>query len=200
MDQPTPSAPIHPHHHSVKFYGNSNSLVTTVAGFLSEGLVTGQPALIIATPVHRALILDQLAARLIDVERAKASGDLLALDAREVLDGFMVDGMPDSDAFDVNVGRVFDGILAGRSSRTVTRAYGEMVDLLWREGRSDAAIRLELLWNKLAATHSFALLCGYSMGNFYKQAEKFQEVCAQHTQMLDPDTNVVVFNRKTGTR
>lgn len=200
MDQPKLGDPIHSHHHSVKFYGNSESLVTTVAGFLSEGLIAEQPALIIATPVHRTMIVEQLAARLINVDKAQATGELVALDAREVLDAFMLNGLPDPGAFDDTVGGIIDNILAGRPRRTITRAYGEMVDLLWREGRSDAAIRLELLWNKLAVTHSFALLCGYSMGNFYKQAEKFQEVCAQHTQMLDPDTNVVIFNRKTGTR
>ena len=47
-------------------------------------------------------------------------------------------------------------------------AYGEMVDVLWKAGQDVAAIRLEMLWNKLAAMHDFALLCGYAMGNFYK--------------------------------
>ena len=78
----------------------------------------------------------------------------------------------------------------------IVRAYGEMVDVLWKQGREDAAIRLEILWNKLAHTYGFALLCGYSMGNFYKQAERFQEVCRQHTHVLSSDDNVIVFDKK----
>ena len=59
-----------------------------------------------------------------------------------------------------------------------------MVDVLWRRGESDAAIRLEVLWNDLAATHTFSLLCGYAIGNFYKETSKLEEVCHQHTHVL----------------
>ncbi|HSL23849.1 MAG TPA: hypothetical protein VK886_20110 [Vicinamibacterales bacterium] len=34
------------------------------------------------------------------------------------------------------------------------------------------------------------------MGNFYKQAEKFQAVCREHTHVLEPDSTVVVFSKK----
>ena len=34
------------------------------------------------------------------------------------------------------------------------------------------------------------------MGNFYKQAERFQEVCRQHTHVLPSDQNVIVFDKK----
>jgi len=70
-----------------------------------------------------------------------------------------------------------------------------MVDVLWKQGRTEAAIRLELLWNGLAARFRFALLCGYSMGNFYKQAALFQEVCRHHTHVLDSDPKVVALGR-----
>jgi hypothetical protein len=52
----------------------------------------------------------------------------------------------------------------GRGRETTIRAYGEMVDLLWKDGRSAASIKLEMLWNRLAGTHDFSLLCGYAMG------------------------------------
>lgn len=34
------------------------------------------------------------------------------------------------------------------------------------------------------------------MGNFYKQAEKYQEVVDQHTHVVKPDTNVVPFDQR----
>jgi len=61
-----------------------------------------------------------------------------------------------------------------------------MVDVLWREGQQDAAIRLEMLWNQLANTRKFSLLCGYSMGSFYKDAA-FDAICHQHTHVLSID-------------
>ena len=73
-------------------------------------------------------------------------------------------------------------------------------DLLWKDGLAEAAIRLEMLWNKLAAKYRFALLCGYSMGNFYKQAERFQSVCQEHSHVIDPDTNLVIFDPRRAVR
>ncbi len=189
-----PSERIHAHHHAVQFYGNEESLFTTVGGFLSEGLVAGQPAIIIATEPHRQAIVDQLTARLIDVEHAREIGDLVLLDAHEALSMFMVGDVPDPTAFETHFGDLMTRILNGRT-RSVIRAYGEMVDVLWKEGRTEAAIKLEIMWNKLATAYQFALLCAYAMGNFYKQAEQFQEVCRQHTVVMDTDTNVVVFEQ-----
>lgn len=86
-----------------------------------------------------------------------------------------------SDAFITTQAAVFikAGLRAGeaviarasgsRPGGTV-RAYGEMVDVLWKGGQMDAAMKLESLWNQLAHSHEFALLCGYSMGHFYKAA------------------------------
>jgi hypothetical protein len=104
----------------------------------------------------------------------------------------MVGDTPDADLFEQNVGIVVKQVLDGRG-RAVVRAYGEMVDVLWKRGRSEAAIKVEILWNKLADKYSFALLCGYAMGNFYKQAKQLEDICALHTHVTGPD-NVLPFD------
>ena len=188
------ATPIGSHHHAVQFYGSEESLFTTVAGFLGEGLVIRQPAIAIATSAHRAAIEEHLCGRLIDCAQARRNGDLVMLDAEELLGQFMLGDTPDPDLFEQNVGTVVKQVLDGRG-RTIVRAYGEMVDVLWKRGRSEAAIKVEILWNKLADTYSFALLCGYAMGNFYKQAKQLEDVCALHTHVTGPD-NVVPFDPK----
>ena len=105
------------------------------------------------------------------------------LDAEETLGLFMVDGQPDRDMFEANVGRMIEQALAGRTRVTV-RAYGEMVNILWKCGQSEAAINLELLWNRLAAKYNFALLCGYAMGCFYKQTKQQADVAALHSHVV----------------
>jgi hypothetical protein len=184
------------HHHAVQFYGNEQSLFTTVAGFLGEGLISGQPAIVIATESHRIAIVEHLCGRLIDCESARRNGSLLLLDAEDTLGQFMIGDAPDPDLFEQNVGRLIQQMVDGRG-RPLIRAYGEMVDVLWKQGRPEAAIKLEILWNKLAMKFRFALLCGYAMGNFYKQARHLDEVCAQHTQIIPHDTNdakVIAFD------
>jgi signal transduction histidine kinase len=69
---------------------------------------------------------------------------------------------------------------------SAVRAFGEMVDLLWKDGNTEGAIRLEELWNGFAAHHRFSLLCAYSMGNFVGTAHagQFQAICHAHTHVL----------------
>jgi DcmR-like sensory protein len=175
--------PHYTHHHAVKFYGDETSLFTTVSGFLAQGFVDSQPAIVIATPEHTAAILKHLAGRMIDVDQAQRMGDLVVLEARATLELFMENGLPNGHKFEESVGRLIANLVKDRPSALV-RAYGEMVDVLWKDGLTKAAVRLEMLWNKLAQAHGFALLCGYAMGNFYKQTQRFEEVCREHTHIL----------------
>ncbi len=97
MDKPSS---IHSRHHAVQFYENDSSLFATVAGFLSQGLVEGHPAILIATAEHTAAILDHLNSRMIDVAKARALGELTVLDAHQTLATFMVDDKPDPVRFE----------------------------------------------------------------------------------------------------
>jgi hypothetical protein len=174
--------------HAVRFYDSKESLCRIVATFLGEGLAAGQPGLVIGTPEHRASIADALRERGVDVDRLVAAGDLLLVDAKEMLAKFMVDGQPDANLFLEHATQALEQLCRGRKDCTV-RAYGEMVDLLWKEDRDVAAIVLEMLWNKLAASASFSLLCGYAMGNFYKDASVV-DICSQHTHAFGVDVSI----------
>lgn len=176
------------HFHAVRFYENKASLCRTVTDFLGEGIGLGQPGLVIATPAHREGLLAELRSRHVDVDKLQAGGDLLLLDAREVLATLMIEGMPDAKLFHVHLAAAIDRLCRGRRDCTI-RAYGEMVDVLWQDGLTAAAIRLEMLWNQLAMTHDFSLLCGYAMGSFYKKAG-MREVCAQHSHVIATESSL----------
>ena len=180
------------HHHAVQFYGEDAELIKTVVTFLGEGLRAGQPAIVIATPDHREAIEKALVSHLIDVPGARRLGDLVMLDAEEMLSTFMVRNAPVGSLFNRSLGDVLEQTLRGRE-RIPARAYGEMVDVLWKRGKTDAAIRVEVLWNNLAETHTFALLCGYSIGNFYKQTSQYHDVCALHTHVHPHQDKVIPF-------
>ena len=170
------------HFHAVRFYDDERSLCRIVADFIGDGLVAGHPAVVIATPRHRDGISRELQTLALDVSRLRANGELVMLDAEDMLLGFMQNGLPDPVAFERRVGGILDGATAGQPKATV-RAYGETVDVLWKNGATDAAIRLEVLWNQLARTRAFSLLCGYSVGNFYKHAA-YEHICSQHTHVV----------------
>jgi hypothetical protein len=181
------TGPLDVHRHAVKFYPNEQSLFTTVGGFIGQGLVDNQPAVLIVTRAHRDGILEELAARLIDIKSALRLGELMVLDAHETLDRFMVGDVPQPDAFEQHIGGLIGSLVDRHPEGVLVRAYGEMVDVLWQEGRCDAAIRLEILWNRLASRYGFALLCGYSMEKFHSEIELLEKVCEQHTHVMPPD-------------
>jgi hypothetical protein len=174
------SAPFH----AVRFYEDSRSLARIVAGFITEGLATNEAAIIIATREHRHSILE-MAAKSIDTERLTRRGDLIALDADEALSTFIVDGMPAAKPFEQAVVPLIDRAAGGRKDHVV-RVYGEMVDVLWKQGREAAAIALEMLGNQLASARRVSILCGYSIGNFYTDAA-FGHICREHTHVVSAD-------------
>jgi hypothetical protein len=173
------------HYHAVQFYENESSLASTVAKFLADGFQAGEPGIVVATPAHTTSILRELKALGLRTHELRRTGELQLFDARKMLSSFMVNALPDPLMFRSNVGDVIERLCANRRPCPI-RAYGEMVDLLWQEGNENGAIRLEILWNQLASTYEFSLLCGYAVGQFYKETRdpRFEEVREQHTHVI----------------
>ena len=172
-------------YHAVRFYENDKSLARIVAQFLHEGLEGGNPGIVVATAEQRLEIIRALKERSCDAVALERAGALVLLDAEEMLSSFMVDGKPHARKFRDQMCDVIRRVCRGRKDCTV-RIFGQMVDVLWRQADRDAAIRLEVLWNQLAQTQAFSLLCGYAIGNFYKDAG-FKDICEQHSHVVSAD-------------
>jgi hypothetical protein len=175
----------------VKFYNDEQSLGRTVAEFLAPGLLQREPAIIIATPEHRMLIAAALRQRGVNVTELERDGDLQILDADTILNRFMVGKEPDPIAFHATIGELIARACKDRQPCPV-RAYGEMVNVLWQRANAEGAIRLEMLWNRVATQAQFSLLCGYAVGNFYKEVltdPTFQTVCDQHNHIMAEETS-----------
>jgi hypothetical protein len=170
------------HHHLVEFYETDAFLVDTVTDFLAPALRNREAVVVIATPEHRAAFADAIRARGIDLDAAALEGHYQALDARGLLEDFMVGGEPDPGLFAATVGAIVD-----RSSARCghVRIYGEMVALLCAAGDALAALAVEDLWNNLALTRDFSLLCAYPLRLFDVGARTaFRRICAQHSTVI----------------
>jgi PAS domain S-box-containing protein len=106
-------------------------------------------------------------------------GELVLLDAEQLLAQFMVGDWPDEQRFNATVGELFATACAGGGS---VHAFGEMVALLCAQEQYEAAVRVEQLWNGLAEQLRFSLFCAYPWQLFptAERAEVFQKVCAEH--------------------
>ncbi len=126
-----------------------------------------------------------------DPSNAIAQGRFVQLNAEEVLPRFMVDGKVDDARFMEIIGGVLTRIRNARESKNSGIAvFGELVALLWAEGKPQEAIRVEQLWNDLARNHQFSLLCAYPITGFDndRHIEPFLKVCALHSGVLPAES------------
>jgi PAS domain S-box-containing protein len=174
--------------HFVQFYESDQFLADSVANYVADALRKGESAVIVATESHRDAVGKKLQQRQIDPDAAKR---YIALDAAQTLSKFMVDGSPDPKLFTQTVGPIMTRL--SRGGRRV-RAFGEMVALLWADGRRAAAIRLEELWNDLAKKYSFALFCAYPINGFGRDEDgkSFSEICTHHSHVIPAESYAAI--------
>ena len=120
--------------HEVQFYGDDGELAAGVASFLGDGLGAGCPAVVVATPAHRAAFGARLGA---------AAGRVVMVDAATMLQGFLAGDRLDTSRFR-NAALGLLGPVA-RPEQPV-RIYAEMVALLWDAGQVTLALELEAMW------------------------------------------------------
>jgi len=187
------------HAHIVQFYERDEFLLAEVSRFIGTAIGAGDSGIVIATKPHRDGIAQQLASHGLNMSMAIAQGRYLALDAAETLAKFMVTGQPDPERFTSVIGEVVERARkAAGHERARVAAFGEMVALLWAEGKRDAAIRLEQLWNSLAETHAFSLHCAYPMKGFSGRdhSEPFLQICAEHSSVLPAESYMTVIEEE----
>jgi PAS domain S-box-containing protein len=174
--------------HVVQLYENDGFLVDALSRFVGAGLGAGDTTIVIATPPHRDGVESRLRARGVDLGLARAERRYVALDAAETLAAFMVDGWPNETRFVNVITAAIPTTASGPRPRV--RAFGEMVRLLWAEGRRAAAIRLEGLWNDLGRRFPFELICAYPMSVFTRDDDTgpFARMCEAHSRLIPAES------------
>jgi hypothetical protein len=167
--------------HFVQFFEADDRLVRGVSRFIGEGLESNCTCISIATPEHRAKIAEQLRVRGLDPAALETEYRYINLDARDQLTKLSVDGRSDQQRFHDVMGLLIRQ--AGARGQPV-RVFGEMVALLAAEGRRDAVIRVEELWNELSRHYSFTLFCAYPLTAFGGDLRSQTLVCAIHGHVV----------------
>jgi hypothetical protein len=170
--------------HFAQLHRDPQALTEAVTLYLETGLRRGNGVIVIATPAHIDLFLERLREQDLDPRRFLKSGQLELLDAELTLRKFMCNDTPLWDDFRRALGAVFERIQA--FGRGTTRAYGEMVNVLWQEGKQGAAIALEQYWNELACLYPFALFCSYMLDVHHDHAYNgpLEDIGRTHSDIL----------------
>jgi DNA-binding NarL/FixJ family response regulator len=172
--------------HEVQFYSSESVFLDRFTGFLGTAVRGGNVGVFVGTVSHRATLLERLHLESPDIGRAIRQGKYLALDAAEFLSNCMVNDMPDAGCF---LRIVDDLIVAARQEASGEHLHlalcGECAHVLWAQGKADAAIRLEELWNQIAAIYSLDILCGYSLESLRHEEDSytFRRICEEHSRV-----------------
>ncbi len=179
-----------PRAHLVQFYNEDVVLAQNVVLYIKEGVERGERIVVVSTAAHTKLFREQLRASGTPTEPLERDRRLQFIDAQDTLASFLVDDEPDWIRFDRTIGSLI------REARTApgttgVRAFGEMVDLLWKQGRLGAATRLEGFWNRLRRTEALTLFCSYTVDVLEPgtTSAELQELISTHSQLLPARSN-----------
>lgn len=176
--------------HLVHFYDKTDSLVQAFCNYAVPGLNRGEGVIVVATKQHRKYFSEGLQNRSIDVNRVISRGQLVMVDAHDMLTLFMHRNHPDKVKFHSIIGNILEDMKHKYSS---IRVYGEMVNLLCLEGNLEGAMELEKFWDEIIKTESLSLLCAYSSDVLHESDLSFHGVCSAHSHVVVSDRFVKVM-------
>jgi DNA-binding NarL/FixJ family response regulator len=170
--------------HEVQFYSDDASFLAGFARFIEAALEAGSAVIAVTTESHRKNLLERLREHGVDSAAAIEQGRFIPLTVTETLATFMVNDLPDPARFLKVTGDLLAaaGKAAGADHPSVA-ACGECAPTLWAQGKADAAIQVEHLWDEIAKTCDVDILCGYVLKSFQREREIqiYERICAEQS-------------------
>jgi DNA-binding NarL/FixJ family response regulator len=172
------------HFHEVEFYDRDTCFLIRCTRFIGAALANGDAAIVIMTPSHSNSLRQKLEAEGCDVAEAMEQGRYVAMQPSDVFSTLLVNDEPDAERFMKASGELLATALkaaAGKHPRVAV--CGECAALLHAEGKAEAGVELERLWNELAKLYNVDSLCGYPIERFRgkEQGLFYQRICAEHS-------------------
>lgn len=180
--------------HAVQLYEDDAFLIEILTRVIREGIEAGEGIGICATARHRAALARRLEDGGVPLAALRDQERFVEVDAHEVLAACTAGEAIDAARFSDAVGRPLDRVTkATRGGRI--RVFGEMVAVLWGEGRRDAALEVERLWNvEVARRPKLSLLCAYPLAAFasHDDTPRFEAMCRHHSHVAPSESYAVL--------
>jgi len=170
--------------HEVRFYSDDERFLDGFTQFIGAALNAGSAVIVVATQAHRDSLLLRFHVHGLDIAAAIEQGRYIALDAAETAAAIMVNDLPDRSKFLEATGDLIAKAVRAAKIKPVRVAVcGECAPLLWAQGKAEAAIQLEHLWDEIAKTYGLDVLCAYPLDSFPGRvgSRTFDRICAEHS-------------------
>lgn len=169
--------------HEAHFHSDSESCVAGFASFIEHALDSGKAVIVNATPSHHRSLRLTLQQHGVDIDAVAAKGRFVPLDVAETLAAFVAGERLDETRFLKLANELIEATArAVMGDRARVAACGEGASVLWNEGKADAAVRLEQLWDDIARADGLEIHCGYLLHGLERQQEDiYERICAEHS-------------------
>jgi DNA-binding NarL/FixJ family response regulator len=175
--------------HEVVFYQDEASFSDGFTHYIEAALRMGNPVIVVASESHRRSLRQRLLSRGWDVATAIRDGVYISLDASHTLSTFMVNDWPDTTKLSKIADRLItQAAKAARGEHPRVAVCGECAPTLLAEGKVDAAIEVERLWDDIVRIYGLDLLCGYVLSDFQREENShiLERICAEHSAVHFP--------------
>lgn len=173
--------------HDLQVYPDDASFSDGFAQFVAAGLNAGNAVIAITTETHRQGLFQRLQTRGFSLDVIIKGGAYTSLDVHQTLSSFMLGDQPDPMRFwDVASSLVETASKTPNGAIRRVFGCGECAPVLWAQGKLDAALRLEELWDAACHKYGLKILCGYLSGSLRteKECSKFPPICAVHSSVV----------------
>jgi DNA-binding NarL/FixJ family response regulator len=173
-------------YHGAGFYSDDESLLEEYLRFAEATLNAGKVLIVSGIDSRRPSLEKKLGARGFDLDRLAREGRYRWRDVAEAIETLLVKDWPDEARFWSVLPRLIKQAAAASTAKHPRVAlWGECAPTLWRQGKAEAAIRLEQLWDELVRAYGVDTLCAYpSNGSLRDESSSvFQRICAAHSSI-----------------
>jgi DNA-binding NarL/FixJ family response regulator len=169
--------------HEVEFYSDDAECLAGFTRFIEAALGSGSAVIVVATESHREGILRRLQEHGVDIVTAVEQGRYISVDVAETLATFMVNDQPDPARLLKAAGNLIAAAKASSGEHARVAACGECAPILWEQGKANAAVEVEHLWDEIAKSSNVDILCGYVLNSFQREqgSHIYERICAEHS-------------------
>jgi len=189
---PTETRQEHVHQHKAGFYADEATMLSAWTESARTALAAGHTVVVLTIDSRRGEMHQRLKTGGIDLDGAIREQRYVALDPSSVLSRFMINDWPDELLFQKAVTPIVVDTLKTSTAR-YPRALvcGECAPTLVREGKEDAAVRVEQLWDKLAQAYEVDTHCAYLLDSPSRahQESVFRRINAVHTEVFSTSSS-----------
>lgn len=178
--------------HYLQIYNSDEILLESLEAYINSGLANGDGIILLATSEHLNLLKKRIEKNY-NVNKLLSSRQYIAIDADMVLSKIMDNGRINELLFTKVVQEIFRDV--NKEHGSSIRIFGELVAILWEQGKKNTALQLEKLWDALCGSSDIKLFCAYPE-DILKTGEiaTIKHMCAHHDVLINNNSFVSELN------